>query len=312
MTIPLCYIGCDVSKRVLDIHDPATGGVERIVNSAEAITRFANTLLQRQVIMVFEATGAYDRALRTGLASAGVSYVRVNPTRARRFAQAAGLTAKTDAIDARMLSAMGEALRLEPDTPDDARRAELEALQVRRDQLVQIRADEKKRAADAEGMAAASIASHIDWLDDVIETMEIEIERFIAACEPLRQTGALLRSMPGLGPVTIQVLLAQLPELGHRSPKAIAALAGLAPMNHDSGTLRGQRRIKAGRKRVRRALYMASLSAIRSNTRLAAFFTRIKASNGSAKAAIIATARKLLTILNAMVRESARYKPSCS
>ena len=310
MTISPCYIGCDISKRILDLYDPSNGKALRIANTSDQIARLADQLAGRDVMVVMEATGAYDRALRAGLAEAGIGYARVNPTRARRFAQAAGLLAKTDAIDARMLSAMGQAMKLVPDAPEDPDRKTLHDLQKRRDQLVQIRADEKNRADLAEDDIALSVASHIAWLDQAIAELDDRIERFITDHKALGQTRAILLSAPGIGPVSANVLIAQMSELGQLSPKKIACLAGLAPVNHDSGAMRGARHIKGGRRRVRQALYMAALAATRCSKRLGQFYQRIKQRSKSVKIAIIATARKLLTILNAMIRDNAHYQKS--
>lgn len=309
MTILPCYIGCDISKRVLDLYDPLSGKALRIANTADRIARLAAQLAGRNVMVVMEATGAYDRALRAGLVEAGIGYARVNPTRARRFADAAGLLAKTDAIDARMLSAMGQAMKLVPDAPEDPDRKTLHDLQKRRDQLVQIRANEKNRADLAEREIALSVASHITWLNQAIAELDDRIERFIADRNALRQIRTILLSAPGIGPVSANVLIAQMSELGRLSPKKIACLAGLAPVNHDSGAMRGTRHIKGGRRRVRQALYMAALAATRCSKRLGKFYERIKQRSKSVKIAIIATARKLLTILNAMIRDNTQYKP---
>lgn len=311
MTIHPCYIGCDVSKRTLDIFDPMFSKSIQIPNQCEAIAEFARQLGGRPVLVVLEATGAYDQALREGLAQAGISYVRVNPSQARHFARAHGVLAKTDAIDARLLQQMGQSLKLQPDVPEDPVVKALNNLQVRRDQLVQDRADEKKRQYEADGSIARSIAQHIAWLDEAIMELEAQIQALIATTKPLRQTRDVLCSAPGIGPVTASVLMGQLPELGRLSPKKIAALVGLAPMNHDSGAMRGQRRIRGGRSRVRKALYMATLAAKNSCLRLQRFYESIKARAKASKIAIIATARKLLTMLNAMVRDNQRYMASC-
>lgn len=312
MTIPSCYIGCDISKRTLDLYDPAGGRASHIANSPEAIAEFAAELQARSALVVFEATGAYDRALADGLAAAGIAYARINPTRARRFAQAQGLLAKTDALDARMLSQLGETLKPHPDAPEDPACRTLKSLQNRRDNLVQMRADEKKRLHVAEAEVAASIADHMAWLDQAIGRLDAEISDLIARTASLQAARDLLLTAPGVGPVTAHVLLGQMSELGRLSPKKIAALAGLAPVNCDSGAMRGQRHIRGGRPRIRRALYMAALAATRTCTQLRRFYQTIKARSKSAKVAVIATARKLLTRLNAMLRDNRRYEPECN
>lgn len=259
------HIGCDISKSAIDIFDPRRGA-RRIANTAQDCSAFATGLCGTSALVVMEATGPYDGALCEALAQAGVPYARVNPTRARRFAQAAGLTAKTDAVDARMLSRLGQALRPDPQGPVDETRKALNQLHKRRDQLVQIRADEKKRAHHATGGALASIRHHIDWLSAEIEQIEASITELLGSAE-LKPQAEILRSAPGIGSVAATTLLALMPELGHLSSKQIASLAGLAPIARDSGAFRGLRRIGQGRSRVRKALYMAALTARRTSPR---------------------------------------------
>lgn len=310
MTIPPRYVGCDISKDRIDIYDPALGQPMHIANVSCAIALFSHSLRGQHTIVVLEATGRYDRALRVGLAAEGVCFVRVNPTRARRFAQALGLLAKTDQIDARMLSLMGERMKLTPDLPEDLNVKALKDLQVRRDQLVQMRSDEKRHLHCADECIVSSITRMIGTIDGEIAELDQQIEALICSTEALKQSQTLLCSAPGIGPVTAHVLMAQMPELGRLSPKKIAALAGLAPMNHDSGAMRGQRHIRGGRSRVRQALYMAALAATRTSMRLNQFYQRIKQRAKSVKIAIIATARKLLTMLNAMCRDNVKYSAS--
>lgn len=307
MTLHLQYVGCDISKRFIDVYDPADGAVRRIANEEGALAALAARIAAAPAIVVMEATGPYDRLLIDTLGAAGVACVRVNPVRARRFAQAAGLLAKTDAVDARMLARLGSALELAPGAPPDAARQALGDLTTRRDQLVQNRADEKKRAAAASGETAASIEAHLQWLTVEIGRFDRMIEAFIALSESLREDAARLASAPGVGPVAAAVLLAQMPELGRLNPKQAAALAGLAPVANDSGAFRGVRRIKGGRARVRQALYMAALAAVRTCPRFNDFYQRILERAKAKKIAIIAVARKLLITLNAMIRDKTAF-----
>ncbi len=307
MTIHPRYIGCDISKACIDVFDSSDGAARRVANETSALSAFALGLKGSGVLVVLEATGPYDRRLCEALAAAGVGFARVNPTRARRFAQAAGLLAKTDAVDAKMLASFGRALNLGPEAPaEDARKA-LGLLSTRRDQLVQSRADEKKRLHEAEGEAARSIKSHLAWLDSEIARFDEQISACIQHTPELKQDADRLQSAPGVGPVAACVLLAQMPELGRLNPKQIAALAGLAPLNNDSGAFRGVRRIKGGRRRVRQALYMAALSAVRACPRFNEFYNRILERGKAKKVALIAVARKLLTILNAIVRDKTTF-----
>ena len=297
-------VGCDVSKHFLDLFE--AGRNERLDNTPAVCAALAARLGGRFV--VFEATGAYDKRLRDALAGAGVAFARVNPGRARDFARAAGFLAKTDKIDARMLAAMGRALAPPAETAPDRDRERLGELVKRRDQLVKMRAQESVRAAECiDRDVRIDIDSHLAWLDRRIERLELAIKTLTKTNAAIAREIARLKSAPGVGPVTATVLVALMPELGARSPKTIAALAGLAPLNADSGQKRGQRRIRGGRRRVREALYMAAISAIRSKTRLGAFYRRLRQTGKTAKQAIIAVARKLLVTLNAMVRDNAAF-----
>jgi transposase len=301
MSIAQSYIGIDIARARLDLFDETRGPLT-IANAPAAVAAFLASLCGRSVTVVFEATGPYDRGLREGLAAAGIPAIRVNPGRARDFARAAGYLAKTDAVDARMLAAMGRAIAMPPDEPVDPQREEINALARQRDWLVELRAQEKTRLPQASAQPVrASIEGHIAWLDRQIRAIETALETLIQATPELRETKRLLQTAPGVGPVTAAILIAQMPELGRRSPKAIAALAGLAPLNNDSGDKRGRRSIKGGRRRVRRALYMAALSAIRAVPRFALAYAAIAQRAASKKVAIIAVARKLIVALNAMI-----------
>jgi transposase len=302
MTLPAIRIGCDVAKAWLDICQAPGGASTRIPNNAPAIAAFLARLPQGATV-VFEATAPYDRALRQALSQAAVRSIRVNPGRARDFARAAGFLAKTDAVDARMLARLPDALDMAETAVFDAEREALLALSRRRDQLVHMRAVERGRLADEpDAIIRNSLQSHIDWLDQAIRASEAKIKSMLAK-PPFAPRAALLASVKGVGPVTIATLIALLPELGARSAKTIAALAGLAPLNRDSGTRRGQRHIAGGRRRVRQALYMAALSAIRGIDRFKQHYLAVKARSRHAKVAVIAVARKLLVTLNAMLKK---------
>ncbi|MFO1125368.1 MAG: IS110 family transposase [Methylocystis sp.] len=303
---PVC-VGIDVSKAHLDIFDPLEGS-SRIDNTTSAVTAFAATQLVRGRFVVFEATGGYDRALRRGLEAAGVPHARVNPEQARDFARALGRRAKTDAVDARLLADFGRALAPKPRPPSDLSRENLAMRHKRRDQLVAMRQQEVVRRNECEDAATAdSLTRHLAWLDKEIEAIEDGIRAAIAADQSLREAERRLRSVPGVGPVAAATMLALMPELGQRSPKAIAALVGLAPFNNDSGKRHGQRMIRGGRARVRRALYMAALSAANSKTRLGDFARKLRAAGKPPKLVLIALARKIIVILNAICRDNASF-----
>ena len=303
-------VGIDISKHHLDIFDGAVGRPERVSNGPQAAASLAARFAAAGVFVLFEATGAYDLVLRRALQAAGVAFARVNPARARDFARAAGFLAKTDRIDARMLAAMAQSLRPHPHASTDPAREKLASLSRRRDQLVAMRKQERtRRSACHDEEMADDIDRHMAWLNHAIADLDRAIRQLICASASLKQAEQRLRSVPGIGPVAAATLLALLPELGTRSPKAIAALAGLAPINADSGMFRGKRSIRGGRKRVRDALYMAAVAAARSNSRLAAIYRALIDAAKPPKLALIAVARRILVILNAIVRDNTIFQP---
>lgn len=307
MTITAFRVGIDVAKDNLDVFETRGQTTTRIPNNKAAIAKLVASLPPDTTI-VFEATAPYDTLLRQALAAAGLRTLRVNPSRARDFARAAGFLAKTDAVDARMLARLPEALDVRPDEAFDPAREALAALHRRRDQLVDTRAVERGRlASEPDVDVRHSLESHIGWLDGAIAELDAKIRRALAS-PPFAPRARLLATAKGVGAVTITTLVALLPELGRCSAKAIAALAGLAPLNRDSGTLRGQRHIAGGRRRVRQALYMAALAAIRTHEPFRQQYLAIKARSGHAKIAIIAIARKLLVTLNAMVKSGQPFR----
>ena len=307
MIIPLRYVGIDVSKEHLDIFDEADGVPRRIANATQAITQQV-ARWRCVALIVFEATGVYDLALREVLCQAGIRFARINPARARDFARASGLIAKTDPIDARMLAAFARAMQPATERATTPARNALARLAKRRDQLVLMRAQEKNRRSEAEDLAMAErIGRLIEVLDDEIAEIEVDISALIKAEPEIADDAKLMRSLPGVGPVACTQLIAKMPELGRVGPKQIAALAGLAPFNVDSGAFRGKRKIAGGRKRVRDALYMAALNAVRRADPFKAFYARLRQAGKPAKLALIAVARKLLTVLNAMMRDRKPY-----
>ena len=307
MTLAPHRIGIDISKAWLDIYDAGTAKSLRVANDATSISLYLATL-PATVEVVFEATAPYDDKLRRALSASGLSAIRANPGRARDYARAAGFLAKTDTIDARMLATLPDVLPRVSAPAFDAEREALIALNRRRDQLVGIRAVERGRAAsEPDQNVLESLARLIVCLDGEIAQLDVKIKAALAqpAFAPLV---AIVRPVKGVGEVTAATLVALLPELGHLPAKPIAALAGLAPINRDSGMKRGQRHIGGGRRRVRQALYMAALAAIRCVPRFKAFYLAVKARCKHAKIAIIAVARKLLVTLNAMVKKRELFK----
>lgn len=308
MNISPGFVGIDVSKSTLDVFDAAIGRGERIKNASAPIAALIERWRSKEVFVLFEATGVYDHGLRKALAEARILFARVNPLRARDFARAAGFLAKTDAVDAKMLAAMAERLRPRASIPGEAKRERLRLLHRRRDQLVLMRKQERTRISEAEQEEERqNINRHIAWLSSEIKSIEADVHSLITQEATLKKAWDLLCSAPGIGHITAATLLALLPELGTRSPKTIAALAGLAPFNRDSGKDRGKRTICGGRKRVRDALYMAALTAKRWHG-FAACYRSMRAAGKAPKVAIIAIARKLLIVLNAMIRDDVPFK----
>lgn len=303
------FAGIDISKSHLDVFDGRRGCAERFDNTKAVAFRLARRFRKQGSFVLFEATGRYDEALREAFAAEGVTFSRANPARARDFARATGQLAKTDSIDARMLAAMAQTLSPDAFKPAEPECRELAALQLRRDQLVSMRAEEKTRC---EGLTDAGILRainrHIRLLSQDIAAIEEKIETLQASHPPFSHATRLLRSIPGIGPVTSSVLLALMPELGTASPKEIAALAGLAPFNADSGTMRGKRKIRGGRSRVRIACYMAAVVTCRGQSAFATYYRHLIAKGKPAKVALIAVARKILLTANAIIRDNKPYQ----
>lgn len=309
MTIQPDCVGCDIAKDHLDIFDETLGKPERIANEAAALAPLIERWKDRTPLVLFEATGPYDAALRRLLAQANIPFARVNPARARAFAHATGRLAKTDKIDARMLADMARVLRPACEPPASPQREALTRLHRRRDQLVLMRKQERTRLAAIDDPGIASdIQAHIAWLSARILDVEGQTRALIGQTAGLTQDQRLLRSIPGIGPVAATTLLSLMPELGRRSPKTIAALAGLAPFNADSGSFRGKRLIKGGRRRVREALYMAAVAAIRSKHRFGQIYKALRDAGKPPKLALIAVARRILVTANAIIRDQAPFK----
>lgn len=303
------WIGCDIGKFTIDIFHPRGGRWLRIDNTQSALTDFSASLDRQTDFVLMEATGGHDRLLRHCLAAAGIAHARVNPVRVRRFAQARGRLAKTDRLDARTLSEFGALFEPQADPDPSQAHEELVFLSRRRDQLVDMRARERRHLSDAiPALVAEDIMAVMAELDRRIAMVEKAIRQRIAADETVAATATRLQSAPGVGLVTAIAVMAHMPELGQLSPKAAASLAGLAPINNDSGRYKGHRTIGGGRARLRKALYMAALAASRSSSRFRQTYSAIAARSGSKKVAIIAVARKLLIALNAMQRDQTCFR----
>lgn len=301
-------VGIDVSKATLDIAVLPSGEVTRFANDASGIDELAKKVAAADLI-VMEATGGYETAVATALVGAGLRVAVVNPRQIRDFAKATGRLAKNDRIDAQVIAAFGQAIEPEIVRLPDEKARELEALLVRRRQLVAMRVQEVNRLSLMQGAMRKRIKAHIDWLEKEIDKLDVDLTAGLRSSPAWRAKDELLRSFKGVGPVTSSTLVVQLPELGQLDRRAIAALVGLAPFNRDSGVMRGRRSIYGGRSHVRTLLYMAATTAIRSNPVIRAFYERLKARGKPHKVAMVACMRKMLTILNAMVRQSTPWTP---
>jgi transposase len=301
---PKTFVGVDVSERRLDVHLLPAGESAGFANDPGGIGRLVAWLGTRdRLLVVVEATGGLERPLAAALALAGLAVAVVNPRQIRDFARSAGLLAKTDRLDAKSLALHGERLRPEPRPPRTPTDEALAALVLRRRQLVLVRdAERHRRRRAAEPALRRSLDEHLAWLEGEIDKLEDGIIAAIARSPACQARADLLRSVPGIGPVTAASLLALLPELGALGSKAVASLAGVAPVAHDRGVMRGWRTIWGGRKPVRDVLDMATLVATRHNPKIRAFHARLREAGKAPKLALTACMRKLLVILNAMLK----------
>ncbi|MBK8901298.1 MAG: IS110 family transposase [Anaerolineaceae bacterium] len=304
------FFGIDVSKTALDLAQWGQKAVTRFENSAAGIAALVERLLPATAIaaIVVEASGGFEQTMVTELAAVSLPIVVVNPTRIRNFARAKGQLAKTDAIDARLIAAFAEAIRPEVRPLGTEAQQLIKALVTRRRQLIDMQTAEKNRRATTNPELLPRLQKHLDWLETELAEIEDDLNNWIDQNAQWREKRASLESVPGVGPVTSFTLLAELPELGTLSRQKIAALVGLAPFNRDSGRFRGHRHIFGGRADVRSVLYMAALSGIRYNPVLKAFYNRLIAKGKLPKVALTACMRKLLTILNAIIRDEATWQ----
>jgi transposase len=298
-----CFVGIDVAKAQLDIAVRPSGERWAVPNDASGRTALVDQVQALQpTLIVLEATGGLERAATVALATAGLPVVVVNPRQVRDFARATGQLAKTDALDARALAHFADAIRPQLRPVPDAQTQELRTLLGRRQQLVAMRTAEQNRLAGTSGRLQADIVAHIAWLNERLALLDDELDTVLRSSPLWRENDDLLQSAPGIGPVCARTLVLELPELGTLTRQKIATLVGVAPLNCDSGTLRGRRTIWGGRARVRAVLYMATLVATRFNPRIKAFYERLLAAGKVKKVALTACMHKFLTILNAMLK----------
>ena len=313
------FVGIDVSKARLDVALRPSNESFSVANNLRGIVALVKRLKNLRVSrVVLEASGGYEIVTASQLAAAGLPVAVVNPRQVRDFARATGRLAKTDAIDAKVLARFAELIQPQARQLRDGQSRELMALVARRRQLVEMLTAEGNRRGRAPDCLRHAIATHVRWLRKQLAELDAALELAVRNSPLWCEKARLLRTVPAVGSVTVTTLLAHLPELGTLTRRQIAALVGVAPFNRDSGKMRGTRAIWGGRAQVRAVLYMCTLGATRRNPVLRAFYTRLLAAGKKPKVALTACMRKLLVVLNAMLRhqtpwnpEPAAISPSC-
>lgn len=298
----MTYLGIDVSAATLDVavHD---GAMQSFTNDDAGIAALVRwSAAQQATLVVLEATGVYHAAVTAALGHAGLATAVINPRQVRDFAKSLGQLAKTDRLDARVLARFAAVVQPVPRPLPDEATQELAALFMRRRQLVEMLTMEKNRLVSVRASIRPSVRQHIKFLERAITRADTDLAQWIQASPHFRAQDALLQSVPGVGEQTARVLIAHLPELGQLPRRAIAALVGVAPYTCDSGTLRGQRHCWGGRAVIRATLYMAVVSGIKCNPVIRAHYAHLRAQGKPAKVAITACMRRLITILNAIVK----------
>jgi transposase len=303
------FVGIDVAKADFVVATRPGPTSWTATNDAAGIARTLERLRPLQPgLIVLEATGGYETALVAALVAAGLPVVIANPRQVRDFGRSTGQLAKTDTLDADLLALFAERVQPEPRPLPDAALRDLDALITRRRQLLEMLTAERNRLLQASPSVRRNIRQHVRWLERQVTAVDRDLDDTIHKSPVWRAKENLLRSVPGVGPIVSRTLLAELPELGTLNRKQVAALAGVAPLARDSGTLRGKRLVWGGRAPVRAALYMAALVAARHNSIIRTFYRRLVAAGKPKKVALTACMRKLLTILNAMVRTNCAWR----
>lgn len=307
------FVGIDVAKHHLDVHVLPKNLTSRYTNSGVGIGALIRMLQKQQPeLVVLEATGKLEIPTAAALFAAGIPVAIVNPRQVRDFAKASGTLAKTDALDARVIATYGRALHPDARPIPDAISLQLQGLLARRRQLVDMLVAEKNRLDRAHPAARKDVREHIEWLQQRLKRADRELHQLIKQSPQWCHRDACYQSVPGIGPIVSHTLLIDLPELGTISHKAIAKLAGVAPLNRDSGQARGTRSIWGGRSHVRSALFMASLAAIRANPIIRTHYRKLRAEGKPSKVAQVACMRKLLVILNALAEKNTLWEPEHS
>lgn len=303
------FVGIDVSKARLDVHVRPGEEAFAVANDAAGIAGLVERLrTDVACLVVLEATGGLQERAAAALAAAGLEVAVVNPRQVRDFGRATGRLAKTDKLDAAVIAAFAEAVKPQPRPLPDAERQDLIDLVARRRQLVEMRAAEKIRRGQLAAALRPRLDQHLAFLDAAIAELDRDITHSLKRSSIWRAQEALLASVPGVGPVARAVIAAKLPELGQLTRRQIAALVGVAPFNRDSGQQRGRRAVSGGRDDVRTVLYMATVTAVRCNPAIRAFHHRLTAAGKPPKVALTACMRKLITILNAIMRTQSPWR----
>ena len=304
------FIGIDVCKAVLEVAVHERDTRFTVANKESAFPELIAALVAlRPKLIVLEATGGLETPVVSALFAAGLPIVVVNPRQVRDFAKATGQLAKTDRLDATVLAHFAAAVQPQLRRVKNAAELELDALVTRRRQLVEMLAAEKTRlSSTATAPMRAEVGVHIEWLEQRLADMDDQLRKRITDSSVWRVKDDLLQSVPGIGPVTALALVADVPELGQLNRHQVAKLVGVAPLNCDSGNLRGQRHIFGGRQAVRKTLYMAIQSAVRHNPVIKEFYERLRASHKPKKVALVACMRKLLTIVNVMIKTNTKWQ----
>lgn len=305
------YVGIDVSKACLDGASNPRQGRWRFANDAAGIEALvAHVCRLRPVLVVLEATGGYERAVVSALAAAELPLVVANPREVREYARATKRLAKTDALDAEVLADFGEACKPPVRALPEGTVRELQARLLRRRQLTEMLTAERNRRSQTPGSLRGRVEAHMAWLQQELDELDQDLDELIRCSPVWREQEQLLRSVPGVGPVVSRALLGGLPELGRLNRQQIAGLVGVAPLNRDSGSYRGRRSCWGGRAHVRSALYMAALVASRFNPVIRTFYHRLREAGKPPKVALTACARKLLVIMNSMLKTGQPWDPA--
>jgi transposase len=304
------FVGIDVAKEHLDVHLHPGGEAFRLTHDEPGLQALGERLrASSPTLVVLEASGGYEVTVAATLAGAGLPVAVVNPRQIRDFGRATGQLAKTDRLDARTIALFAAAVRPAPRPVPSAQADALGELVARRRQLVDmLGAELNRRRLLRDRRLQHHVDAHVAWLEEALRRLDHDLTTLIRSTPVWRETEDLLRSVPGIGAITALTLIADLPELGRLDRRRIAALVGLAPFARDSGAFRGRRMIRGGRAPIRRVLYMATLTAITRNPVIAAFYQRLLAAGRPSKVALTAAMRKLLTILNAMLRDRRRWQ----